>query len=98
MFIETKYDMMTDISDTERRKVFKDIGFMTLTDTLAWVFHSKQRLYCSTWLLLSCAQDQHPQDQQQNGALPGTTEAPAEIQMYGRLCWNQNQLMEVSWC
>lgn len=29
MFIQTKYDMMTDISDTERRKVFKDIGFMT---------------------------------------------------------------------
>ena len=31
MFIQTKYDVMTDTSDTETRKVFKDIGFMTLT-------------------------------------------------------------------
>lgn len=97
MFIQTKYDMVTDISGAEGRKVFKDTGFMTLTDTLPWIFHREQRLYCSTCLLLTFAQGQHPQDQQWNGTLPGTTKAPAEIQICGRLWWNQNQLMEVSW-
>lgn len=84
MFIQIKY-IMTDISDTERRKVFKDMGFVALTGTLAWIFHRGQRQYWSTCLLLSFAQDQHSQAQQQNGALTGTAEAPAEIQMYGRL-------------
>jgi len=77
--------MMTDISDTERRKVFEDIRFITLTDMLPRIFHSRLRLHCSTCLLLFFAQDQHAQDQYQNGALPGTSEASAENQMCDRL-------------
>lgn len=79
-------------------QVFKDISFMTLTDTLPSVFHGRWRLYCSTWLHVSFVQGQDPQEQQQNGILSGITEAPDEIQICGRFWWNQNQLMEVRSC
>lgn len=94
-FFHTNCDMVTDTNHAERRKVVKEMWWQKTS--CRQLFPVDKTHPCSTDLLCS-AQDLHPQDQQHNGAIPGTPKAPAEIQVCDRPWGNQNQLTEVCWC